>query len=66
MIALHPQYVTDEKGTRLSVILPAAEYAQLLEELEMVEDVAAYDRAKAEGGDPVPYEQVRRELGLAR
>ena len=66
MIALHPQYVTDEKGTRLSVILPAAEYAQLLEELEMVEDVAAYDRAKAEGGDPVPYEQVRQELGLTR
>jgi len=56
MIALHPQYVTDEKGTRLAVMLPADEFAQLLEELEMAEDVAAYDRAKAEGGDPIPFE----------
>jgi hypothetical protein len=66
MIALHPQYVTDEKGTRIAVQLPAAEFEQLLEELEMAEDIAAYDRAKAAGGDAVPYEQVRRELGLAQ
>ena len=64
MIALHPQYVTDENGARLAVMLPANEFAQLLEELEMAEDIAAYQAAKAEGGDAVPYEQVRRELGL--
>ena len=66
MIALHPQYVTDEKGARIAVQLPAGEFEQLLDELEMAEDVAAYNRAKAEGGDAVPYEQVRRELGLTQ
>jgi hypothetical protein len=61
MIALHPQYVTDEKGTRIAVQLPAEEFAQLLEELEMAEDVAAYDRAKTEGGDPIPFERYLAE-----
>jgi len=62
MIALHPQFVTDNKGTRISVLLPVDEYEQLLEEAEMAEDVAAYDRAKAEGGDPIPWEQVKADL----
>lgn len=66
MIALHPHFVTDEHGTRLAVMLPANEYAQLLEELEDIEDLRAYEQAKTEGGEPIPYEQVRRELGLSQ
>ena len=62
MIALHPKFVTDEHGARLAVMLPAEEYAQLLEELEMADDVAAYDRAKAEGGDLVPFEDYLSTL----
>jgi len=62
MIALHPQFVIDEHGARLAVVLPASEYEQLLEELEMAEDIAAYDRAKAEGGTPIPWEQVKADL----
>lgn len=31
---LHPQYVTDESGERISVILPIAEFEELLEDLE--------------------------------
>jgi hypothetical protein len=47
---------------RIAVQLPADEFERLLEELEMAEDVAAYDRAKAAGGDPIPWEQVTAEL----
>ncbi len=64
MVVLHPQFVVDANGTRTGVVLPPEEYDQLLEELEMMDDVAAYDRAKAAGGESVPYEVVRRELGL--
>lgn len=56
MITLHPQFVTDEKGLRIAVQLPADEFAQVIEELEMNDDVAAYDRAKVAGGDPLPFE----------
>lgn len=34
----HPEYITDGKGNRKSVILPIGEYEQLLEDLE---DLAA-------------------------
>jgi len=65
MIALHPQYVTDADGHRIAVQLSVEEYERLLDEAEMAEDIAAYQAAKAAGGEAVPYEQVRRELGLA-
>ena len=31
---LHPKYITDEKGVKTEVILPIAEYYELLEDLE--------------------------------
>ena len=65
MLTLHPQYVTDHDGHRTAVMLPADEFEQILKVLEMSDDVAAYTRAKAEGGQAVPYDQVLRELGLA-
>ncbi len=65
MLTLHPQFVTDADGHRTAVMLPAEEFDQLLEALDMSDDVAAYVRAKADDGQPVPYDQVRRELGLA-
>ncbi len=64
MIDLHPQYVTDAAGTRVAVQLSVDEYERLLDEAEMVEDIVAYQAAKAAGGEVVPYEQIRSELGL--
>lgn len=37
---LHPQYVTDEQGNRVSVILSVAEYNELLEDLDALAAVA--------------------------
>jgi hypothetical protein len=62
MIALHPQFVTDERGTRLAVMLPAKEYDSLLEELEQAEDMIAYDQAKAAGGETIPWDHVKADL----
>ena len=64
MIDLHPQYVVDAKGDRTAVMLPVDEFRALLQELDMREDVAAYDRAKDEGGLTTSYDVLRRELGL--
>ena len=46
MNAIHPQYITDQKGKKISVVIPIAEYKQMLEELEDMEDVRLYDEAK--------------------
>ena len=36
----HPQYITDEQGNRVSVVLPVAEYEELLEEIDVLAAVA--------------------------
>jgi PHD/YefM family antitoxin component YafN of YafNO toxin-antitoxin module len=39
--------LVDEKGNRVAVVLPIAEYDQMLEDLEELEDIRAFDEAKA-------------------
>ena len=46
MLHLHPQYIKDAQGHNSLVVLPAKEYESILEELEDLEDVRAYDDAK--------------------
>lgn len=46
MLTVHPQYITDKEGNKISVVLPIKEYESLLEELEQMEDVKLYDEAK--------------------
>ncbi len=56
------------KGRNAYVLLSAARYRRMLERLEDLEDAADADRAIREfevsGEKPVPWEQVKRELGL--
>jgi len=47
MIAVHPQYITDAEGKKLSVILPINEFEALVESLEDLDDVQLFDAAKA-------------------
>ena len=56
--------VIDRRGKRLASLIPI-EDLELLEALEDRMDVAAVKRALAAPGKSIPYERVRRELGLA-
>lgn len=60
------QYVVDENGKRVGVILPVEEYERMVEELENIEDVRLYDEAKAaqQRGEfeVVPLEQAMQEI----
>jgi len=42
------QFITDDTGKKLGVLLPIKEYNRMLEELEDIEDVKLYDEAKKE------------------
>ena len=55
---LHPQFVTDAQGQRTAVLLPLAEYEQLLEDLA---DLAVV--AERRGEDTVPHERLKKERG---
>lgn len=43
---LHPEFVVDEHAHKKAVILPIEEWYQLMEALDMLEDIALYDKAK--------------------
>ncbi|HLZ13533.1 MAG TPA: hypothetical protein VKP58_13180 [Candidatus Acidoferrum sp.] len=51
------QFLTNEKGEKIAVVLSIEEYEKILEELEDLEAVRAYDEAKASGETPIPLEQ---------
>ncbi|MDQ3236498.1 MAG: type II toxin-antitoxin system prevent-host-death family antitoxin, partial [Actinomycetota bacterium] len=60
------RYLTDENGERVGVLLGIEEYERLMEELEELDDIRAYDEAKAEiereGDEAIPLEQAMREI----
>lgn len=64
MLTVHPQYVVDEARNRKAVVLPFAEWVRIVDELEDLDDLRAYDRAKAGSQDAVPLEQAVREIRL--
>ena len=55
MTPIHPEFVTDEKGQRKSVLLPIAEWEKVREALEELDDIRAYDEAKKGSTDSVPF-----------
>lgn len=52
-------------GRPVAVLVSAERYEELVEALEDVEDVVAFDAAMAEEGPSVPWEQVKVDLGWA-
>jgi len=48
MTAIHPQYITNNTGKKISVILPLKEFDAIMEELEELEDIRLFDEAKKE------------------
>jgi hypothetical protein len=66
MLKLVERYVVEDQGNRISVVLDIADYPKLLEQLEELEDVRAYDVAKASGDQPIPLEQAIAEIEQGR
>jgi hypothetical protein len=61
-----PQYITNDKGKKVAVILSMKEYYKITEDLEMVEDVKLYDYAKKSKEPSVPIEIAFKEIEAKR
>jgi PHD/YefM family antitoxin component YafN of YafNO toxin-antitoxin module len=48
MLHINPQYITDNTGKKISVVLPMKDFNAIMEELEELEDIRLYDEAKKE------------------
>lgn len=62
MVSVHPEYVVDEQQNRKAVLLPAAEWDRIVDELEELDDIRAYDAAQPHVADKLPFEQAVREI----
>jgi hypothetical protein len=51
---LSTTFITDGKGKKISAVVPIKQYQLWLEELEELEDIRAYDKAKARKEKPLP------------
>ncbi|WP_235044564.1 hypothetical protein [Methylohalobius crimeensis] len=65
---MHHQYITDETGNRVSVVLPLDEYRELMERLEDLEDAveakAVLKRIEQGEEETVSWESIKAEHGL--
>jgi len=52
-------------GRPAAVLVSTERYAELIEALEEVQDIVAFDAAMAEEGENIPWEQVKADLGWA-
>jgi hypothetical protein len=60
------KFIKNKKGQKVSVVLDIKDYAALLEDLEELEAIRAYDAAKSSGEKPVPFETATKEIERAR
>ncbi|TAN37916.1 MAG: hypothetical protein EPN23_03795 [Verrucomicrobia bacterium] len=66
MVIVHPEVLVNQKRQPKAVLLPYAEWGRIMEALEELEDIRAYDRAKARRGTAIPFEQAVRGLKKKR
>ena len=60
------QFILDDQGRKIAVILPLEEYKRICEELEELASIRAYDAAKASPDEVIPFEQAIREIEKSR
>jgi hypothetical protein len=58
MLTLNPKYITDDKGNKISVILPLKDFKAILDELEELDDIKLYDKVKKSKEPSVPIDDA--------
>jgi len=66
MLTFKERYIVDENGQRVGVLLDMVDFRQILEALEELESIFAYDAAKAAGDEAVPFDQAVAEIEQGR
>jgi hypothetical protein len=66
MTKFKENFVIDEKGNPVGVLLDITEYRKLMKDIEELEAIRAYDAAKAAKGEAIPFEQAITEIEQTR
>lgn len=60
------QFITDDHGKKIAVILPVKDYEKIMDELDELECIKAYDKAKARKQEFVPAADVFKAIEKKR
>ncbi len=55
---MRTQFIIDDNGKKLAVILPIEDYNEMIENLEELEDIKLYDKAKKDKDDALPIDDA--------
>ena len=66
MSTFKENFIVDENGSRVGVVLDIADYRKLLEDLEELDAIRAYDEAKTSGDEAIPFEEAIAEIEQRR
>ena len=61
-VDLKERYVVDEAGNRVAVLIDIEEYQKVLEALEELESIRAYDEAKGSNDEIISFDQAIKEI----
>ena len=61
-----PQFLFNDQGEKIAVVIGVAEYEKILEELEELDDIRAYDEARTSGETPVPFDEAIARIERVR
>jgi len=62
MVNLNENFVVDKEGHKIGVFLNMKTYEKVLELLEELDDIRAYDKAKQSKDEVIPFDQAVREI----
>lgn len=63
---MRTQFVTDDHGKKLAVILPIKDYNKMIDDLEDMEDLKLYDKAKQQKQEFIDADQAFKEIEESR
>lgn len=66
MLTVSPQYITDNTGKKISVVLSIKEFKAIMEELEELDDIRLYDEAKESNEPSIPFDEAFRMIEAKR
>ena len=58
MVNIHPQFITDNSGKKVSVVLAMPEFKKILEDLEELDDIRLYEEAHSSSEPSFPIDEA--------
>lgn len=66
MLTINPQFITDNTGKKISVVLPLKDFNAIMEELEELEDIKLFDEAKKANEPSIPIDDAFKMIEAKR